>query len=372
MSSKVPDGWNSIAEALASKLPSDEFETWIRPIQARLDEGCRLVLYAPNPYARDKIQTDYLPLIQAAQPQSIEAITVVIGEAKAAERPRTPPTEATAPVAKKSAPKRGSKSTNESNDGLPQVWANGVRGLSTDLARTAFFTVNRYGLGVKRPRRERMKIFAQKNIELFVSGEETNTFDELVHMQLIHFQRRQPLGGRIGFSLSEVCEELGLPINGQNTQRVLEAIKRLRDTKVELRVGEGDRGFEGQMINDLYYNREEAQEYRYSISFSPAIRTLFSGAALTKISWDTRLRLGQELAQKLHSFFSTHEHVYPLSVEYLYRQSGSNISTLKGFRRKLKEALTELEKVQFLTAWSIDSDDKVHVTRAASHVQVPE
>ena len=56
------DAWPRCLERLEAELPVEEVQTWLKPLQARLrDDG--LVLYAPNAFVRDAVQSRYLPRI---------------------------------------------------------------------------------------------------------------------------------------------------------------------------------------------------------------------------------------------------------------------------------------------------------------------
>ncbi len=56
------DAWPRCLERLEAELPLEEVQTWLKPLQARLrDDG--LVLYAPNAFVRDAVQSRYLPRI---------------------------------------------------------------------------------------------------------------------------------------------------------------------------------------------------------------------------------------------------------------------------------------------------------------------
>ncbi len=56
------DAWPRCLEHLEAELPLEEVQTWLKPLQSRLrDDG--LVLYAPNAFVRDAVQSRYLPRI---------------------------------------------------------------------------------------------------------------------------------------------------------------------------------------------------------------------------------------------------------------------------------------------------------------------
>jgi chromosomal replication initiator protein len=56
--------WEKCLERLQDEFSSQQFNTWIRPLQVRLDESC-LRLLAPNPYVRDKVEEKFLERIQS-------------------------------------------------------------------------------------------------------------------------------------------------------------------------------------------------------------------------------------------------------------------------------------------------------------------
>ena len=55
--------WEKCLERLQGEFSSQQFNTWIRPLQVHMDESC-LRLLAPNPYVRDKVEEKFLERIQ--------------------------------------------------------------------------------------------------------------------------------------------------------------------------------------------------------------------------------------------------------------------------------------------------------------------
>ena len=55
--------WQQCLEYLQEDLPSKQFNTWIRPVQARIDAG-ELVLLAPNAFVLDHIEKNFLSKIR--------------------------------------------------------------------------------------------------------------------------------------------------------------------------------------------------------------------------------------------------------------------------------------------------------------------
>ena len=54
--------WHKCLDRLQDELSSQQYNTWIRPLQAREEED-RLHIYAPNRYVRNQVQAAYLDRI---------------------------------------------------------------------------------------------------------------------------------------------------------------------------------------------------------------------------------------------------------------------------------------------------------------------
>ncbi|TYT26499.1 chromosomal replication initiator protein DnaA [Luteimonas viscosa] len=57
------DAWPRCLERLEAELPAEDVHTWLRPLQARSHDS-RTVLYAPNAFVRDEVQSRYLGRIR--------------------------------------------------------------------------------------------------------------------------------------------------------------------------------------------------------------------------------------------------------------------------------------------------------------------
>jgi chromosomal replication initiator protein len=54
------DAWPRCLERLEAELPAEEVHTWLKPLQARLREDGSVMLFAPNAFVRDEVQSRYL------------------------------------------------------------------------------------------------------------------------------------------------------------------------------------------------------------------------------------------------------------------------------------------------------------------------
>ena len=94
--SSVDSIWSLCLGRLQAGLPSEEFNAWIRPLQARRSEA-RLELLAPNRYVRDKVEDVYLlrmaELVAEIDDEAeLDGVDLVVGS-----REREPGTPVAAP-----------------------------------------------------------------------------------------------------------------------------------------------------------------------------------------------------------------------------------------------------------------------------------
>lgn len=78
--------WHKCLDRLQDELSSQQYNTWIRPLQAR-EEDDRLLIYAPNRYVRNQVQAAYLERIhelleQLGDSSSPLGVDLDVGEAE--------------------------------------------------------------------------------------------------------------------------------------------------------------------------------------------------------------------------------------------------------------------------------------------------
>ena len=79
------DPWQHCLHRLGGDIPQQQFNTWIRPLQARWEDS-GLVLAAPNRFIRDFVAEKYSSMINAylldvVAPASAQVSVVVVGAA---------------------------------------------------------------------------------------------------------------------------------------------------------------------------------------------------------------------------------------------------------------------------------------------------
>jgi hypothetical protein len=366
---KAASIWKDIKESAFPEADEAWRSMYLDAISARTDSEA-LVLYAPNQFVSE-VLASVRPQIRGHLPYPLKDVIIRLGAPSdyidrrdGVERDEVPTQVLTTP--KGSRMTRRSRHVADPNASMLQaVWPRNQRGMPADLLRSSLFTVNRYGLDTERPRRENELMHSVSSFSLHVTGEETNIFDADVHAQLLHYQRNQPFGTMIWFSLRELCTDLDLSPNGLNIARVRASIERMRSTRIVLKHhGESSDKkvtYDGNMILSFLVVEDGSQD-RWSIELSTQLTYLLAPGLQSRYPVEVDRRLKSTLARYLLRFYSTHSvQVYPMKVETLRKFSGTR-QEIREFRRSLRIALQELQEEGFLQQWSIE-DDKVTIFR---------
>ncbi|MGM0481039.1 MAG: chromosomal replication initiator protein DnaA [Pseudomonadota bacterium] len=152
--------WQQCAERLQSELPLQQFNTWIRPIQAE-HSGDTLTLYAPNIYSVDWVRDKYLKsintLLISLTDNKPPKIVLKVGNVNQPTSRSSAPTSRSRVNARRSGPTFGNNSSVseqevfESNIHPEYTFDNFVEGKSNQLARAAAIQVAENPGGVYNP-----------------------------------------------------------------------------------------------------------------------------------------------------------------------------------------------------------------------------
>ncbi len=125
--------WNQCIRVLQAELPEQQFNTWIRPLQA-VDDGAVLRLLAPNRFVIDWVQDHYMERILELVDEGDSAAEVVVEVGSRGGR--APVTSSEAPVQR--APARPTQKAPVTSRLNPQfTFESFVEGKSNQLARAA-------------------------------------------------------------------------------------------------------------------------------------------------------------------------------------------------------------------------------------------
>ncbi|MDR3490503.1 MAG: chromosomal replication initiator protein DnaA [Gammaproteobacteria bacterium] len=142
--------WEKCLDCLQDEFPSQQFNTWIRPLQAEYAEN-KLVLLAPNRFVLDWILERFLGRInelvrQFSDPDPAPTVSLEIGSSRAettrVEAPYRPQQQANAPTPARSRPVPANELPNHRSNVNPNyTFDNFVEGKSNQLAKAASLQV---------------------------------------------------------------------------------------------------------------------------------------------------------------------------------------------------------------------------------------
>ena len=126
--------WNRCIRDLQAEIPEQQFNTWIRPLQA-VEDGGVLRLLAPNRFVVDWLQEHYIErIVQIVDDSDASAQVVIeVGSRQAAPAPRS----ARSPAPQVAAPREASPASLESRLSPGFTFDTFVEGKSNQLAKAA-------------------------------------------------------------------------------------------------------------------------------------------------------------------------------------------------------------------------------------------
>ncbi len=251
------------------------------------------------------------------------------------------------------------------------IWPQNVRGMSNALARSALFNVANIRKGA-RANLKRVAVASLQGTVITYTGEELRQDDEDVFLQILHIGRMHPLGTHVQFTAHGMLVELGWTRNSNSYKRLIDCLDRLKASSVAVTVqlpGGERTNYTGSLIRSFRWKEsdDKAPLRNWQILLEREIIALFGPDSYSRIDWELRLSL-PPLAKWLHSFYVTHAAPFAYKVESLHRLTGSEITELRKFRYKLKQALMTLVERGFLVSATIDPrTDLVNVERSAQY-----
>lgn len=134
--------WQKCLEALQDEFPTQQFNTWLRPLQAEIQDSA-LILLAPNRFVVDWVKKNFYErikeLVLQLEPGAITMVSIEIGSKKVAEPVLNAPPVGTRPSAKTS-PKKSADYKSSFLD--PRLrFSHYVQGNSNQLAYAASLQV---------------------------------------------------------------------------------------------------------------------------------------------------------------------------------------------------------------------------------------
>ena len=238
------------------------------------------------------------------------------------------------------------------------IWREDRRGSPNSFLRSALFAAIQ---SKDRKYLEKTEVFSQQGITVTYTGRQLNQEDLTVWLALVDLMKKDPLGKECKFTSHEILKYMNLGTGGREYERLENSILRMTACAVVIKTDRSTYG--GNLIHNFVID-EITKCYR--ITLNRHLIKLFDDNDWTAIDWEQRKQLKHKpLCLKLHNYYSSHEKPLPVSLEFLLNITGSTNSQKADFKRKVKAALEELVKIDFLKGSSIEGN-LVNVERSKS------
>lgn len=259
-----------------------------------------------------------------AEPQSAEEVKGLRGIEGLKKR---------AELARKKAPSKAKQEAEPSqkNPELELVprWVDAVRAVPNAFLRSAVFGAVKPGV---RAKLDNTLMSSVKGLEVRCTGERLDQGDLDAWLTVLHLCRGSSSLRTTGY---KILKALGFPDSGKNRETLEKRLLRLAKHTVEVK--QGTRLYVGHLFAGA--GRDEATG-EWVIDTNPRITAMLDGNNFTLVGWSVRHSLvGQQLAQWLHAFYSSHADPFPIKVETLYELSGSEAKDAAMFKKVLKRSL---------------------------------
>lgn len=240
-------------------------------------------------------------------------------------------------------------------------WADDMRAIPNDLARSALFTVRN-----KKQKREAVEgrpIFhVNRDVTITFTGIELRADDdELVWNQVLEYAKRLPLGAPVQFSLYQLCKDLGWHINSRYYKRAEASLTRLMTGVMQFQSERIGRLKSLKLIDEFdVYDRGTNRAY-CQVKIPVLIGTLFKGNHYSKFVWEKYRELSP-IARRMFDYAVSHKNPYPLKLETFRQMCASETSRAAKWKEQSKDACQELTDSQLLKLASVQGDE-IHFDR---------
>jgi hypothetical protein len=240
-------------------------------------------------------------------------------------------------------------------------WADDMRALPNDYARSALFTVR--NKRVPRAALQNETIFhINAAISITYTGIELRASDdELVWMQVLEYAKRAAAGTPVSFTVYELCVDLGWSINGRYYQMAEECLSRLQATAIKFASERLGRLESVSLIHRFRMVDRGTTNAHCEVQIDADMLLLFSGQHYAKVVWD-KYRCLTPGARRLFDYFASHKQPFPLAMETFRKMCGSDSTRPKKWREQTKGYCDELTQSGLIDgAWL--ANDLIHCVR---------
>lgn len=234
------------------------------------------------------------------------------------------------------------------------VWPDSKVGTPNAFLRSALFSIN----DCKKERifMDKQDVASQGGVTISYTGWQLVQEDLSLWETLVNMAKESPLGYVCEFTSYEILKAMRLQIGGSQYDRLYDGVKRLIEGTVYVEFNSIEHA-----VRLIVSGSIDKSSQHYRLELDRKLIKLYNES--TWIDVEQRIQLRRKsLAQFLHGYYSSHKSPIPIKVSTIHLWSGSNTKSLASFKQKLKSALEELVKIEFLDSYRIEGE-LVHVKR---------
>lgn len=221
---------------------------------------------------------------------------------------------------------------NQIHNLIPDSFDLNKRVLPNVFARSALFGIVKYN-NKNRIEVKKEKIFSTSQYEIFFTGEMFDQNDLAIWDSIVYLSKNKKITRALHTSLYEICKCIGINNDTRNRLIVLERLKRLSLSKLEINYNKGHHF--GSLITKYNFHEDKG----ILIEINDQILNLFSTKDFTIIDKKILNELGKnQLAKWMFHFYSTHTQPIPFNLKFLKDCSGSR-ANIREYKRLLKTAM---------------------------------
>jgi len=222
-------------------------------------------------------------------------------------------------------------------------WADSLRAMPNDLARSALFTVR--NKSIPRVVRQSHSIFVlSRGVEITYTGIELRAGDdELVWLQVLEYAKHTPAGTPITFTFYRLCKDLGWAINGRYYAKAEECLTRLQATALQFisdRIGQLD---SISLIHRFRVLGRGTKDSRCQVAMDDDMVMLFAGKYYSKFEWE-KYRSLSPTARRMFDYFVSHSEPFPMLLESFRLLCGSDSERPRKWTEQTNKACEELTR----------------------------
>lgn len=239
------------------------------------------------------------------------------------------------------------------------LWPELDRAIPNHLARSSLFAPIAAG---RRKQHDRTEIASRSDVRILFSGKQLDMADCDVFMQALFEAHRAPLGEKVFIKRGTFLKAIGRSTGTTDYAWLHEAFRRLFMGALEIeaksyKIGGNSKSSALHLIGGFDYDPEQEAYY---LLFDPRILALFNTKEYALIDWTKRQHLEKrvDMAKWMQNYIATHEAGLHRIGLKLLKSWMAYSSPMNKFVNALKEALSELERLEIIAGARIEDSTR--------------